>query len=368
MTANVAIDVVLGLVFVFLLYSMLASILQEIIAKWLGLRARNLLKAIRRMLQDDDGPGFTLPAFFIEIWKNVADYLRPLRKDTFLKAFYDNPTIKYLGENTSSSKPSYIEEATFSRTVIQLLRGEGYGHTFNQMQAIRASLDAGGTDGFRIDPQTLKHLRGLWIDSDNDLGRFQYNLEEWYNNTMNRASGWYKKQTRLILGLIGFLLAWNFNVDAIAIGRILASEDGIRKEITDFALARKDHYAEINRREITATPLGGHEEQATHSDSFSHTRLDTIAGELQTDALALQSILGLGSRDDMNSALRAKYQDDAFTAFFGWIMTALAISMGAPFWFDLLNKVMSLRTAGPRPAGDETARKGTSYYPIRPVG
>ena len=29
----------------------------------------------------------------------------------------------------------------------------------------------------------------------------------------------------------------------------------------------------------------------------------------------------------------------------GWLITALAISLGAPFWFDLLNKLMKLRSS-----------------------
>jgi hypothetical protein len=38
----------------------------------------------------------------------------------------------------------------------------------------------------------------------------------------------------------------------------------------------------------------------------------------------------------------------------GWILTILAISMGAPFWFDMLNKVMNIRFAGRSP--DEKAK------------
>lgn len=35
---------------------------------------------------------------------------------------------------------------------------------------------------------------------------------------------------------------------------------------------------------------------------------------------------------------------------FGWLLTALATSLGAPFWFDTLQKCLRLRTAGPKPA------------------
>ena len=51
---NVALDVVIGLVFVFLLYSLFATVVAEIIATKLGLRARNLKEAVDRMLNDED--------------------------------------------------------------------------------------------------------------------------------------------------------------------------------------------------------------------------------------------------------------------------------------------------------------------------
>ena len=33
----------------------------------------------------------------------------------------------------------------------------------------------------------------------------------------------------------------------------------------------------------------------------------------------------------------------------GWIITALAVSVGAPFWFDTLNRFMNIRNAGRAP-------------------
>lgn len=63
MLNNVAPDVVIGLIFIYLLYSLRATVIAEIIATKLGFRARNLKEAIDRMLNDEDnnamgfGPG-----------------------------------------------------------------------------------------------------------------------------------------------------------------------------------------------------------------------------------------------------------------------------------------------------------------------
>ncbi|MCZ0904208.1 hypothetical protein ON021_30345, partial [Microcoleus sp. HI-ES] len=34
---------------------------------------------------------------------------------------------------------------------------------------------------------------------------------------------------------------------------------------------------------------------------------------------------------------------------FGWILSGVAISMGAAFWFEALNKIINIRNAGKKP-------------------
>src|SRR5665647_1653992 len=97
---SVVLDVVIGLVFIYLLYSLLATIIQEIIATYLGLRAKMLKKGISRMLDDDVNA------------KGISDI------------FYGHPLIKYLGENKSHSNPAYLAAKNFSKVLIDLLRGE----------------------------------------------------------------------------------------------------------------------------------------------------------------------------------------------------------------------------------------------------
>ncbi len=41
-------------------------------------------------------------------------------------------------------------------------------------------------------------------------------------------------------------------------------------------------------------------------------------------------------------------------AILGWMVTAIAISMGANFWFDLLGKVINVRNTGGKPSPSTT--------------
>lgn len=113
---NVALDVCLGLIFIFLLYSLLATILQEIIARFLNLRAHMLLKALRRMLEDDTEceewwSKIVILSFIVELYYDFRRFfLRPHHRDEkFIKKFYSQPSIKYLGEdNSSKDLPIYL--------------------------------------------------------------------------------------------------------------------------------------------------------------------------------------------------------------------------------------------------------------------
>src|SRR5258707_177615 len=103
---SVVLDVFIGLIFIYLLYSLLATILQEIISRKLTLRSRNLLKAIRIMLDDSDTKSNKLAMYWMDykLWKKYVSAAAPVK---FSEAFYKHPSIKYLGENGLKSKPSY---------------------------------------------------------------------------------------------------------------------------------------------------------------------------------------------------------------------------------------------------------------------
>jgi len=104
MTNLIVLDVVIGLVFVYLLYSMLATILQELLATWFSFLSKLLERALFRMLEDGskfDRRFSNLKALF----KKSTTAVTP---NSPSDAFYNHPMIKYLGEDKYNSKPSYI--------------------------------------------------------------------------------------------------------------------------------------------------------------------------------------------------------------------------------------------------------------------
>ena len=124
---SVALDVVTGLVFIYLLYSLLTTTINEAIASTLNLRAQKLEKAITRML--DDGVMHHhnfwsfIGDFIMGIVKKIWDFIllfsfkkraRTKNPGSLVESFYNHPGIKYLGENKIFNKPSYISHEFFS--------------------------------------------------------------------------------------------------------------------------------------------------------------------------------------------------------------------------------------------------------------
>jgi len=114
---SVVLDVVIGLLFIYLLYSLLATILSEIVATALNLRARNLKEAIDRMLNDDK-----YRYWIGRLWDSI--YLLNSPRNPVVNAFYEHPEIKYQGSSGVYKRPSNFKAGSFSKTIIALLAGK----------------------------------------------------------------------------------------------------------------------------------------------------------------------------------------------------------------------------------------------------
>ncbi|WP_167346184.1 hypothetical protein [Pedobacter ginsenosidimutans] len=363
-----------------MLYSLLATILQEMVSQWFSLRSRNLMKTIRGML-DGKKPrnSFSLVNIPWDCLTGLSNYFSPMSEGSLMKAFYDDPLINTLGENRSNARPSYISPKDFSQVMINILRGDGFDHTANPMNRIRENLLNGKIGSVVLSPSTIRYLKQLYINSNGDINKFQIFLETWFNSVMDRSIGWYKKQTQKILFCLGFALAVIFNIDSIAISKILINSKTAREQLADFATSRASVYGGMVQGNVASQQ----EENASKNDTITQKEIRA----LKTDAKAVNLILGLGYDfdkvknnckqgilDTLAKFSKAKKLDQRtiqmlqkqssgcsiivqlpqeskpMIRFLGWLITGLAISLGAAFWFDLLNKFINLRAAGVKEA------------------
>ncbi|MEI7726127.1 MAG: hypothetical protein WCK09_13550 [Bacteroidota bacterium] len=360
-------EVVIGLVFIFLLYSLLATIIQEMIASAFAFRSKILERAIFKMLEDENKFSSRISSIFY-LFKKTGN---GGEKDSTSFEFYNHPLIKFLGENKSNSRPSYITRETFSKVLIDLLRGDKVkpGDDINLL--IQKALDENVTNWGKseISKETLSYLKSMWADAQGDVDKFKGYLENWFDETMDRASGWYKKNTQVILFFIGLLIAIVFNVDTITIVGKLEKDPKLREQIVQqadvFVKAHPDLSKEIADQKTSMenllfeieknrnTPKGDSLIRLEKQESYNLIRTKELQKKreallkqadslVKTDIGKSNEILGLGWDSHRSNA-----QDfqGFLLALLGWLITALALSLGAPFWFDILNKVMKVRNS-----------------------
>jgi hypothetical protein len=238
---TVAIDVFIGLVLVYLLYSLLTTIVGEMLAGWFGLRQRMMRMTIELML--NDGSYITFKKDELMEWlehKIQSFFLKESGefKHSLAGRFYRQPSIKYLSKAShgirgffEQTKPSYFSSGFFAETLINMLRNKGQGVT--DIEKISFCLKFNTLD---VQPETLKLLRDHLNASGKELPVLKEKFKEWFDETMDRTNGWYKRKMQFILFWLGFILAASFNVDSIQIARILMKDKDARGKMVDMGI------------------------------------------------------------------------------------------------------------------------------------
>ena len=358
---SVILEIVIGLIFIYLLYSLLATVVQEIVSTKFSLRSKILEKAIIRMLEDGNTFRYRV--------QGMIHLFIPRRKQSETmspsKLFYCHPLIYYLGEDKQHSKPAYINKGTFAKVIIDLLRGDKVRPGMDIKALIQGSLDEGKTTWgkVQIDEQTLIFLNSLWTDADGDIERFKISIEDWFDETMERASGWYKKYIQVILLFIGLAIAVVFNVDTLEIVNKLEKDPEIREQLVqqadNFVAAHPNldkELIEAKMRHAKLLEIISKKTSAGDSIDPSIEEQKVIAYEqLKVKQDSLMNAADLLIKEDLNKVNNLLGQQIwsyewrgwpiFFQSLFGWFITAIALSLGAPFWFDLLNKLMKLRSS-----------------------
>ncbi|HZN19824.1 MAG TPA: hypothetical protein VFB84_16815 [Micromonosporaceae bacterium] len=236
---------------------------------------------------------------------------------------------------------SYVSAQAFTRSLLDLLVPGGVGRTTideieRQVQRL--------PDGVPAKDALLALLR----DTGNDIDRFRRNVEHWYDEQMGRVSGWYKRWAQWRLLIAGAVLAVLVNVDSIAIAQTLYQDEPVRSAVVAQAVSAQgcpetpgaERDACLDRQQALLRdlplPLGwGFDQAVTRCREYS-------GGEACLPHVEnfVPFLWDAATRNGLDAIL---------LKLLGWILTAVAVAFGAPFWFDALSKLGSLRTAGRRP-------------------
>ncbi len=327
MFGSEVLDVAIGLVLVFLLLSLFATAVREGLESVFKTRAVFLEAGIRELLDDRLGNG--LAQRFYEHPLIYSLYRGPY--DAGDESRSSNDGKKPKERTTGANLPTYIPSKSFSSALVDLVVRGPVSNTEDDGAARPITLDTLRAGIELLDSARVR--RSLLIaldDAKGDLDTARANIEGWFDASMQRVSGWYKRRTHYWLLLIGALSTLALNVNTIAIAQHLARSKAARELVVNVADSLRTDDA------IAAAARGTAGAPATPAEA--RERLDARLAALQ----ALDLPLGWDHVPDSGKATLSWVLQEIV----GLLLTTLAISLGAPFWFDALNKVMTVKTTG----------------------
>lgn len=339
-------DVAIGVAFFYLIFSLICTTANEAIARWLQKRPKTLEEAIHQLLGN----------------KELKD------------AIFNHPLVCTLSRTVSKAKaaattelPSYIPSATFATALLDQLAG---ANKVTDLAALETTIKNAATGPITLPNgtsvvlprSTQVALETLLQKANGKWDAFHAEIESWYNATMDRAEGWYKRYVQKQTYLLAIVIVLWADFDTLQVARRLWMDSALRAAVVEQA----------RHRTQAESGAGGALPLVTYTDPEKPDQGTPVkvepepgkgVGPLTPDEQTMVGSATGWQRDlnelpDSHCGTLAKW---LLMHLFGWGVSVLAISLGAPFWFDVLNRFMNLRNAGRAP--DEPRAKNAGSGP-----
>jgi hypothetical protein len=212
----------------------------------------------------------------------------------WLKKVFNNPLLTSITRHGRA--PSQVEPELFAKAVTDV--ATSYKGDASEKGGLPTLLKAMGEN---ITPEETKQVLLNWFDAFNKRVKF-----------------WYKEFTRKYLFFIGLALAIIFNVDMVEIAQTLWKYPKVSENMAFTAEEfLKNHNADDPEAQAAAKSI---------LFDYQQSKLLPIGWPKIKEGFFCIS-------KDTNFALK----------FLGFILSAFVVTLGAPFWFEALQKVLSLR-------------------------
>lgn len=338
-------ETIVSLAFIYFLFSVVVSLTVEYWTYKINLRGKMLKNSLEKVFTD-----------------------LSVNKINLIHRIYEHPLIDCMRENNNKF-PSYIDSNTFARSLIEVVSEESKQAVVRQDENKNfvyedKNINISAYLTFISAVQSLKYSKlktallyfinqsgnvfvGNYQNSEikinnsdeheKNLEQITKNIETWYNSYMDRVSGWYKRGLKVKLMIVGLIVATTMNIDSLALIKRLWTDPQLRATVVNSAekyISNNPQYKEIkvsNPVEITK-------------------KIDSLYSEIGLYELPI----GWGSN---SNSLTTKHTilftnlpfSEIILKIIGIALTGIALSFGAPFWFDVLNKFVNIRKAGVKP-------------------
>lgn len=326
---SVVVEVAVGLALVFFLVATVAAGVNQVLSRWADVRAKTLWRSLENLLTPTPTNGVNLGVLAsLRLGgsrSSSANDSRPRTDPSAPKTaeatqlLLETPSIRSLDPVVDPGKPTKIENIpprVFAMALLELAKVKG------------------SNDGDSI-AEKLKHLAqsypgtpiAFFLESiaapvGNDLDRYLDAVGGWFDDQMTRLSDIYRRNVRWVLLAIGLAACVAFNIDALEVGRTLRDDANLRAGV--LVLSENVSDGDIAGCATTDPP---------------ETQLQ-CARNLLDDLNGLKlPVVGDWDADEWKRAWTGRPLEHGL----GILLSAGAVSLGAPFWFDALRSLSGVR-------------------------
>jgi hypothetical protein len=303
-------DLVIGLIFIYFLLSLICSSVQEVIANVRNLRFRGLQRWMLQTFQLND----------------------------FGHQIFQHHLIRGL---TLSGKPSYIPSEKFSQAVLDLVHSQVHGDKPFDINSLREAMER----TILLPAEMKRFVLQSIMEANGDLTKVRTDLAKWFDEAMERVGGYYKKRVQEVIIIVALVTVALFNADSIQITKYLYDNPDAARRLADQASSVVTDSTMIRRVEAIRLK----------ADTLPK-ETDVALKEIEADLKEIKAL----SAKIYDTKLPLGWHNDTvprwpwgwFEKMLGLLLTAVAVSMGTPFWFEVLNKLVNLRNAGVKPKSE----------------
>jgi len=304
---TIYVETAIALIFVFLLLSLVTTAITELFEVLQRRRARLLDDAIGVIVSD-------------------SNVFAKLKNNALLIGSVTDKSIK-------DSKPSYIAPRLFAKALIGAVvdAARPDGPTTEKHELTFAEIRQSIT---KIENQELRTTLVSLINTTSDgYQAFEKDVSDWFDASMQRVSGKFKRLQQGRSFLIGLCLVVTLNIDAVRLTEKIMRDDELRSELL---------------AQVELIAAGSKEFSDIQNGANGTPPCDLACVQGKTDELAAVAI---GWED---AKLAPDLEDSPLHTILmmllGWFIAAASVVPGAPFWFDLLQRFVNVRSTGQRPA------------------
>lgn len=344
MSLSTIVSIAISLTLIYLILSVVTSEIQEIITSLLNLRAKNLQQSIINLLGEQQNEGNLIKNFFNDILGTRENG----ENSPITNKLYEKYLTPYLnlskGKASKYTAVSNIQSEKFARGLIETVREvleqetealsqeEEISHEAKLQKVIDDIQKSSLPEKLKTDFSYLLQKSNSKLNkTDKELQYLESAIQDWFDESMQYASEIYKKKSKFISFSLGLVLVLLFNIDAINIIDQLSKSEILVSTFNNTAV-------ELINSNISSC-----------SDVGQEINIENCITDIQEQLnIALDNIDNLPIGWNFSAPFKEQFSPlnipNILEAFVGWFISALAISMGAPFWFTVLRNIVNFKS------------------------